>query len=106
MNRLIVKYHFQKSNFQQEKYIVSKDKKSDVEQNNLNAWENNSDQEEDPIESPFWFWFWIGVLALMFIGFALFNKYYVNGDKQKDNSTPAVRVESAEPTTDQPSVTK
>ena len=85
---------------------MSKDKKINVEQNNLNARENNSDQEEDPIESPFWFWFWIVVLVLMFIGFALFNKYCVNGGNQKDNSIPAVNVESAEPTTDQPSVTK
>ncbi len=85
---------------------MSKDKKSDVEQNNLNARENNSVQEDDPIESPFWFWFWIVVLVLMLIGFALFNKYYVNGDNQKDNSTPAVRIENSEPTTDQPSVTK
>ena len=85
---------------------MSKDKKINVEQNNLNARENNSDQEEDPIESPFWFWFWIGVLVLMFVGFALFHKYYVNGDSQKNNSTSAVNVESAEPTTDQPSVTK
>ena len=85
---------------------MSKDNKTNVEQNNLNVKANNSGQEEDPIESPFWFWFWIGVLALMFIGFALFNKYYVNGDNQKDNSTPAVRVENSEPTTDQPSVTK
>ncbi len=85
---------------------MSKDKKSDVEQNNLNARENNSDLDDEMEESPFWFWFWIGVLALMFIGFALFNKYYVNGDNQKDNSTPAVRIENSEPTTDQPSVTK
>ena len=85
---------------------MSKDKNSDVEQNNLNARENNSDQEEDPIESPFWFWFWIGVLVLMFVGFALYNKYCVNGDNQNDKASPAVNVESAEPTTDQPSVTK
>ena len=83
---------------------MSKDKKINVEQNNLNSRENNSDQEDDPIESPFWFWFWIGVLVLMFIGFALFHKYCV-----EDNSAtkePAANVESAEPTTDQPSVTK
>ena len=85
---------------------MSKDKKSDVEQNNLNARENNSNLEEDPIESPFWFWVWMGVLILMFIGFALYNKYCVNGDNQKNNAAPATNVESAEPTTDQPSVTK
>ena len=84
---------------------MSKDKKINVEQNNLNARENNSDQEDDPIESPFWFWFWIGVLVLMFIGFALFHKYCVNGDDSA-TKTPSAIVESAEPTTDQPSVTK
>ena len=84
---------------------MSKDKKYNVEQNNLNVKANNSGQEEDPIESPFWFWFWIGVLALMFIGFALFNKYCVNGDDSA-TKTPSANVESAEPTTDQPSVTK
>lgn len=85
---------------------MSKDKKINVEQNNLNARENNSDQEEDPIESPFWFWFWIGALVLMFIGFSLFHKYFVEGASQKDNATPKANIESAEPTTDQPSVTK
>jgi hypothetical protein len=85
---------------------MSKDKKINVEQNNLNAQSNNNVQEEDPIESPFWFWTWMGVLVLMFIGFALFHKYYVEGASQKDNTTPKANVESAEPTTDHPSVTK
>ena len=85
---------------------MSKDKKSNVEQNNLNAKANNNDLDDEMEESPFWFWFWMGVLVLMFIGFALFNKYCVNDNSQKDNSTPAANVESAEPTTDQPSVTK
>ena len=85
---------------------MSKDKKSNVEQNNLNVKANNNDQEEDPIESPFWFWFWMGVLVLMFIGFALFHKYCVEDNSQKDNAAPKANVESAEPTTDQPSVMK
>lgn len=85
---------------------MSKDKKSDVEQNNLNAKSNNSDQEEDPIESPFWFWTWMGVLVLMFIGFGLYHKYFVEDNSQKDDAAPAVSVENSEQTTDQPSVTK
>ena len=83
---------------------MSKDKKSNVEQNNINVKANNNDQDDEINESPFWFWFWIGVLVLMFIGFALFNKYCV-----EDNSStkaPAANIESAEPTTEQPSVTK
>ena len=85
---------------------MSKDKKSDVEQNNLNAKSNNSDQEEDPIESPFWFWTWMGGLILLFIGFGLFHKYFVEDNSQKDSATPAVKVDNSESTTGQPSVTK
>ncbi len=84
---------------------MSKDKKSNVEQNNLNAKANNNDLDDEMEESPFWFWFWMGVLVLMFIGFALFNKYCVNGDDSATKA-PSANVESAEPTTDQPSVTK
>lgn len=84
---------------------MSKEKKSDVEQNNLNVKSNDSDWDEENNESPFWFWVWMGALVLMFIGFGLFNKYYVNGDNQKDNSTPAATSNSEEPTAPQPTET-
>ena len=86
---------------------MSKNKNSDVKRNNVNLKGNNVDPDEDSIESPFWFWVWMGALTLLFVGFALFNKYCVNkNDVPKQKVSPSTNVETIAPTTDQPSVTK